>query len=306
MAEESQDVFQKFVSEAEHFLKFFPIAVGAIYLLGFLVVAIELAGYDASPLELVKIQYLAAGFWFSLVVILYCATVAIAQSFFSSKWQSRASANPRKQRHSRMLGSIVVGVVLLAANSMSSYQIRLYGWLFPRRVGHLADILGWQHSLLLVVLLLVFSDITAQIYFLLTDTAVRPEKRQFWKWLFIFISLFWFVFGIFSCIQAFSRDVYPRIPFSLGGGKTRQVIFWLGANTGAADSFLKRDKSNSGYTIPYELLVESENSLVVISPETGQQTIEFDRKSVGAMMVQGTRTGPANFQRNVNEGESSH
>jgi hypothetical protein len=60
------------------------------------------------------------------------------------------------------------------------------------------------------------------------------------------------------------------------------VVFWLGAGTGVADSFLERDGSKP-FSIPYELLVESESSLVVISPKDGQRANEFDRKAVGGL-----------------------
>ena len=104
-------------------------------------------------------------------------------------------------------------------------------------------------------------------------------------------------------VEIFAVGIYRVIPFSLGGGKPRQVIFWLGPTT-SAGSFVERDGS-SAYSVPYELLVENENSLVVISPKDGQQAIEFDRKSVGAVVVLGKRKGPANFLRDAGATEGN-
>ena len=83
MAEESHSVFQNFASEPERYLKLFPLGLGTIYIVGFLVVALELAGYGTSPLELVKIQYLAAGFWCGLVVLTYYGLTTLFRSLYS-------------------------------------------------------------------------------------------------------------------------------------------------------------------------------------------------------------------------------
>src|SRR5207245_9405645 len=109
------------------------------------------------------------------------------------------------------------------------------------------------------------------------------------------------VLAVSLCTLSFARDVYPKIPFAFGGGQTRQVVFWLGPGA-ASDSFLERDHSNP-YTVPYELLLENENSFVVISPKGGQRAIEFDRKSVTAMTVLGDRpkSAPAHFERPLSE-----
>lgn len=147
--------------------------------------------------------------------------------------------------------------------------------------------------------------ILLRVYLPWSKKAERPGKFRFRRFFFITFVACFLPFAILTYIKIFARTVYPTIPFSLGGGQTRQVIFWLDMNTGPVDSFLERDGTKP-YSVPYELLVESENSLVVISRKEDQQAIQFDRKSVGAMIVLGKRTGPAHFQVKVSEGESSH
>jgi len=103
--------------------------------------------------------------------------------------------------------------------------------------------------------------------------------------------------ALLSCALIFATTVYPRIAFSLGGGQSRQVVFWLSSGAGS-DSFLERD-GTTAYTVPYELLLANGNSLVV-SPKDNQRAIEFDRKVVGAMVVLGKRPKSAlNSQREV-------
>jgi hypothetical protein len=52
--------------QVERTAKALPVAFAGLYVAGFLVVSFRLAGYGASPLDLFRVQYVAAGFWFCL------------------------------------------------------------------------------------------------------------------------------------------------------------------------------------------------------------------------------------------------
>jgi hypothetical protein len=56
----------------------------ALYLTGFMVVALHLAGYGASSLDLSKIQYLAAGIWFGFILILFFGIEILLRVFLGS------------------------------------------------------------------------------------------------------------------------------------------------------------------------------------------------------------------------------
>lgn len=55
----------------ERAAKLLPLALAGLYLIGFMVVALHLAGYGVSSLDLIKIQYLAAGIWFGFVLLVF-------------------------------------------------------------------------------------------------------------------------------------------------------------------------------------------------------------------------------------------
>ena len=59
-------------------------------------------------------------------------------------------------------------------------------------------------------------------------------------------------------------------------------------NEGAQQTFLTRDGAGPK-TVSYKLLLENEGSFVVVSPNDGQKAIEFDRKAIAAMIVEGKR-----------------
>ena len=64
--------------------KLLPLVLAALYLTGFMVVALHLAGYGASSLDLFKIQYLAAGIWFGFVLILFFGIDILLRVFLGS------------------------------------------------------------------------------------------------------------------------------------------------------------------------------------------------------------------------------
>lgn len=287
MAEESGSIFESLGLKEERITRLLPLGLGAAYIVGFLIVGLQLAGYGASPLELVKIQYLAAGFWFGLVVLLYWVLIALVRMLYVGII-TKHFRTPRAPRYIKIVCAVV---------TVSSF---VGNGLIPVRPFHMALFAVWTRFLAGTILNLGLLDIGTQVYFLAKEARQKDEKRTiiFWAaWIFTCLAVSTGAFALFYSVETFARNVYPNIPFSLGGGKPRQVVFWLDSS---ANLFLKRD-GNNPYTVQYELLVENENSLVVISPNAGEQAIQFDRKSVGAMVVLGKRTGPAHFESNVKE-----
>jgi hypothetical protein len=56
MAEESGSIFEKLGLKEQRVTRLLPLRLGAAYIVGFLIVGLQLTGYGV---ELVKIQYLA-------------------------------------------------------------------------------------------------------------------------------------------------------------------------------------------------------------------------------------------------------
>jgi hypothetical protein len=283
--------------------EWFPLGLATVYVLGFVVVGFHLAGYGAPSLDLIKTQYLAAGFWFCSVLFLYFGGLQGIRSIIGKVLSGVPVPGFRKDSRWDEVWITLTSNVSIAAflGGFAFIFVRIpypteRGKEFTRVVGSEARVL-W---------LLVFSMALLDIFFRLRGWFLKragEAHRSADTWMLAWFSatilaIFFFV----NCIFIFAVSVYRTIPFSLGGGQPRQVVFWLGAGTGLADSFLERDGPKP-YTIPYELLVESESSLVVISPKEGQRAIEFDRKAVSAMVVLGKRplTAPEHFQREINE-----
>jgi hypothetical protein len=207
----------------------------------------------------------------------------------------------RRRETGALAGAVVAGPALvLAFWTIVLITTRLARFLGSDKIIEINQRLDEQiHSMLLFVFCMIGFDIMLRSCLYLRENVRESSSHQYMSRYFWRASTLLVVFAFLSCVKIFALTVYPTISFSFGGGQPRQVVFWLGSGT---DSHLERDGVNP-YTVPYELLLENENSLVVISPKDGQRAIEFDRKAVGAVVVLGKRptSAPAHFMRNVAE-----
>jgi MFS family permease len=271
--------------QLERIIKMFPLVLAGLYVMGFLIVALYLLGYGASSLDLIKIQYLAAGFWFGCAFISFYAVTTPIGSYFTEMVNHFSEAAIWRRRETGALaGAIFAGVVLFAVL-----------WVLP--LSRFLGLTGLHrrsfetlYSIRWFVLSMIILNIILHLWLYFREIARSTEDQRFhhilrrylWR-----LSTVFLVGAFLFCIATFTVFVYARISFALGGGHTLEVVFWLSPGT-AVDSFLERE-GTTPYSIPYNLLLENENSLVVISPKDGQRAIEFDRKAIGAMIVLGKR-----------------
>lgn len=279
----------------------FPLGLAAVYVLGFVIVGLHLAGYGASTLDLIKAQYLAAGFWFCFALFAYFGALKVVRSVMEflprrKRLPGFRQVGEARQRLSlsllaNFLMAIWIGGILFTARHVPMARFR-----------EVNDAI-WQIGLvsLAFALSMAFLDISYHLRNWFRERA-KDESGSRDTWTVAWAGATFFLVVVFLLsVKTFAITIYRVIPFSLGGGEPRQVIFWLGPTTNPPqDSFVQRDGSNP-YSVAYELLVENENSFVVISPKDGQRAIEFDRKSVGAVIVLGKRRGPAHFLRGATE-----
>ena len=113
-----------------------------------------------------------------------------------------------------------------------------------------------------------------------------PPKEKETVWLnrthaapFYLVAVLTIVLGY---IAWFSVRLYPLIPFSLGGGRPLSVVFV------ASEKKFPQGILNDGVSersIPYKLLLETDKSYVVVSPQQNEESIEIARDSVQGIVV---------------------
>jgi len=260
--------------ELERAAKALPLLVAGLYVVGFIVVGVYLSGYGVSSLELLRIQYLAAGFWCGFPLLFFYLATALFQNVFV--FDSRRSPGPIRRALVREALSfaallsilLLIGFVKLAVRSSGSFATGIIVAALHLRVS----------ALIGLIVCMLGADLCRVARGVLQDKDLKRAAGA--------------TGGAFlvAWVMLFSRNVYPVIPFSLGGGQPRDVVFILNepAQQSPATSFLARDGQGS-QTVTYKLLLENEGSFVVISPKDGQKAIEFDRKAVAAVIVLGKR-----------------
>jgi hypothetical protein len=245
--------------------KFFAVAIGAIYLIGFLVVSANLSRYGVSGFSVLQLQYLIAGGW-----ALAPLTVPISMYGGESFKERAAPIHSKNTYWSRfvfvsLVGSIPFGVFygLLAA-------LPGIGHNFTSGMGFRLILFGLAFWIC--------------VHYLLTSWRVQTENET---WLvnrrhaapFYFILLVAIALGY---VLWFSARIYPLIPFSLGGGRPLTIAFIAGEKK--LPDLIKTDVS-AMRSIPYQLLVTTDKSYVVISQEPNEKSIEVSRESVAGILV---------------------
>lgn len=299
--------------------KLLPLVLAALYLSGFMVVALHLAGYGASSLDLFKIQYLAAGIWFGFVLVLFFAIEILLRVFLGSFFDGLSPKGGflRFSNYETLKDGFATTVI-----SLLWFAGLLIVIVLARKSNPGGGVIPFLYDCRYLLLSLVALDIAVRLLLIFRRKRHRSSETEdeinerlsrepgavFAEWGYKYLKVLMAAtcVGILSLVTTglFATKVYPRIWFSLGGGQARQVVFWLGPVSGTtSDSMLERDLSNPEYTVTYELLLENENSLVVISPKGGQKAIVFDRKTVGAVILLGERPSysPAHYRRGVSE-----
>jgi hypothetical protein len=95
-----------------------------------------------------------------------------------------------------------------------------------------------------------------------------------------YLSLFLCVVGLY--VVWFSKNIYPLILYSFGGGRPLTVVFIPGEKK--LPDGLKLDQS-SKRSVPYKLLATTDKYYVVLSQEPGQLSMELSRDYVAEMVV---------------------
>jgi hypothetical protein len=249
----------------DSFSKCVAVAVGIIYLIGFLVVSAHLSRYGVSSFSVLQLQYLIAGGW------VLAPPIVLISFYGGESFKERAApVHSENTDWPRFLFVSLVGIIPFVVF-----------FLLLNAIPGIWENFTWGMGFRLF---LFYFGVWVCGHYLLASWRVQTEKETwlvnrrhaapFYLILVVAITLgyvFWF-----------SARIYPLIPFSLGGGRPLRVAFIAGEkklpDAIQADPSLKR-------SIPYQLLVTTDRSYVVLSQEPNEQSIEVGRDSVAGIVV---------------------
>ena len=260
--------------------------VVAVYVVGYLVVTFRLAQYGVTSVTWLRPLYLAAGIWCLLPLALFSAALAFVALQLVEPWIQHSMDVPKRTRIYRYLrGSLQSGgCLILLFESIST--------LLDGRLGASTSSGWWRpsHSITLKLGLLAISAVGLTLFaiapLLRTARTSQEEEKRVDRDVARFSFQVLVCFGTFALwlkyISYFSIAVYPVIPIALGGGKPQSVVFII--DSAEHGSPVLADNSRT-HSIPYKLLLQTEDSYVVESPTRGEKAVEFRMESVRGMIV---------------------
>jgi hypothetical protein len=249
----------------ESLSKVFAVALGVLYLLGFLVVASYLSRYGVSTFSVLQLQYLLAGIWLLGPPIIYSALTNVSRRFDARVVPEVAGRfNWRRWIFSMAVTgfpSIILLILLQAANFLSGMTWQIFAQFF------------------------FFNVFMTGLVGLIWTCRRTPQAEETW-WLnrshaapfyLAALSMLVLLFAVW-----FAGRIYPQIPASLGGGKPLTVVFFEGEKKMPDE--IQRDGATKR-SIPYKLVLSTDKYYVVLLPSAKERSMEVSRDSVAGMIV---------------------
>lgn len=263
------------------------VVVGTLYVVGFLVVTFHLSEFGVTPATLLRPQYLVAGIWCLIPLVLFIAAFAFAALQFAEPWIRGSVVVPRSTRiYRHIIGGFQGAVGLVCSFTFIAFGIgKLLGISRPFGVA--------RYAVLITVTLAILSLLVAGTGFFAVKWSLALLKERDPNRLRIdrlvtttsVTALTAFVCLAFAImyVRHFSVRVYSGIPASIGGGKPQTVVSLLDPSAKSSPP-LALDRSGTR-SVPYSLLLRTESSYIVQSPVDGENAIEFRQESVRGMIV---------------------
>jgi len=244
------------------------LVAGLLYLCGFVIVAGHLSRYGVSGFSVIQLQYLIAGSW-ALLPLVAGMLVQEARAKFDHRTSPEVIGKFNWRRF--WISTVLSGLpftwlmVLLVA---SGVPLQMRWWS------------GVKYYLF--YLALYFLTWVSWNSWKTPEQNNNNKKNVFFHrdTSSFYLSLLLVVVCWFTVW--FSKNIYPLIPYSWGGGKPLTVVFVLGEKK--LPDTLKLDPS-SKRTLPYRLLTTTDKYYVVLSQEPSQLSIELSRDYVAEMVV---------------------
>jgi hypothetical protein len=254
------------INFVESVSKVFAVALGILYLLGFLVVAAYLSQFGVSSFSVLQLQYLLAGIWLLGPPVLH-STIVHAQRRFDERVvpEVPGKLNWRRFIFSSLLSGLPLGTFIVLLN------------LVPGVLQNMTWGIGIRYF--------VFDVVVTGIAQLIWISRRVPSEHEKW-WMNRSHAAPFYLTALCILLMAFavwfSLRIYPLIPSSLGGGRPLTVVFFEGDKK-MPDAILREGSTKR--SVHYKLVLSTDKYYVVLSPAPKERSMEVSRDSVGGMIV---------------------
>jgi hypothetical protein len=261
--------------------------VGVLYGFGFTVVSVHLARYSVSPYGLLRTQYLLAGIWLlvPLVLVALPALWMIAALRHQDNpsddklegWR-RVYRRAGKIWQALWLTSTIVLLLILFSNTLLPVDLLTAG----RRLD--VSFLSRHALTTLVFGVSLVTASTGAGYCARKarqgNDRVRQVRSYLWAAMLASVTLI----VLFMYIGHFAVTAYPRIPASIGGGEPVSLRFLLKSDEAAKPVAASKQQLTLG-TNSFELVSETADEYIVVTPADHSRTVVVRKSEVlGAIL----------------------
>src|SRR6267378_1016837 len=266
------------------------IALSVLYIFGYFVVSLRLAEFGIHSVALLRIQYLAAGFFSLGPLFLIYLLSALARSGFEKLFVGESRLGPLPASTWPRIRSVCVALLRIGWGLL---QILIIAGMVIDGIASIFlpdahENLLWRHPWIFIRLV---RDSALTVFGILwvrrAMNLLKQEERgpNFKTASQVGLPLVFSAFFFLAYTKQFSQNVYPEIPLAVGGGRPASVVFLLKHDsTGLNSAPVVRDKM-SDRSIPYSLILETDNSYAVISKDSGERAVQFNREAVEGYVV---------------------
>jgi hypothetical protein len=284
-----------FFSRVEDFTKLGLPVLGIIYVLGFIVVALNLSKYGVSPLSLVRVQYILAGIWLllpffalAIIIIWFSSTLLDEYEDNSPDAVKTKSTLGKLWFHIKKIGQAFAGLfgILLFAGGSLYWVIMQFPQSFGESMGflELLKVVGWISGFGIFIAM-TGAGALAILIDVKNQNSVADGKINYPDLLKGATLAAFFLFLLLGYIGFYSFVIYERIPSALGGGSPMRVRFMpkQGADNQKIAQLIKTANQDN-LSEPYFLLFSTDKTLVVIDPNDNTQAIEISKDLIDAVI----------------------
>jgi len=250
---------------------------GLAYILGLIVTALYLAQYGITALNLIRIQYILAGAWLLvpllIVALFWIGIFSVVSSIIEptrfvlnqSKWSADFN---RRSFLVKETGKAVVISVILAYMLYASLRLMVREFMPNSPLLTLFAALYKSFSGITVLMLLSLMCLP----FLRAPMATLRPSYSIYSAMNISFACIG-VISSFAYISYFTNNLYPSIPAVLGGGLPTPIQFILKQDV--ADSLT--GARAAWFSQEHYLLLATDRAYIVLNPDNPTQAVEIPR-----------------------------
>ena len=263
-ATKKSDGLNQLVSHArsEGFIKIGVFLGAVVYGVGYIVVTLHLSEYGVSTFELLRVQYVMAGFWFFFPITLSILVAAVVY------WIR--THIPKQESELGWAHYTITTMALVITTTATAFPLKT----LALQLGVMATLGYLYPSLLIIILALMFLAV-------LRKFRSRPETgpsvlRRTVLWVLLF--------GLgMTFLSKYAKEDYPLIPRSLGGGRPVRVKVVQKAQVDLS-SYLFSGEEPNVQEVSCRLLFETSSQLILLPFDSNNTAVGIDKSQIGAVI----------------------